>query len=219
MKVSFGTFYYDSGKIDKTEVPNTYQDLLDAKWTGKLILTYPNDDDAITYLFSIITARYGFAWLERLAEQDVEWVRGTATPFIMMSEGTTNTSSQRALSFTTTHLDGFSSRILSKNPIQEESMSWYQNIAIFKSTRCPESAKLFIAWLFSDEYQTPISNTTNTVLNHLNVLSGKEVYSNNFTSVEGFRTFMMDRATVEWWRFQLESTLGTAAGPDPNLLY
>jgi len=148
VKVSFGTFYYDNGKIDETEVPSTYLDLLDAKWKGKLILTYPNDDDAITYLFSIITSKYGFAWLEGLAQQDVEWVRGTATPFMMLSEGTANKSSQRALSFTTTHLDNFSSRIVSKNPTQEEYMSWYQKTAIFESTSCPDSAKLFIAWRF-----------------------------------------------------------------------
>ena len=74
MKVSFGTFYYDNGKIDETEVPSTYLDLLDAKRKGELILTYPNDDDVITYLFSIITSKYGFAWLKGLAQQDFEWV-------------------------------------------------------------------------------------------------------------------------------------------------
>lgn len=67
--------------------------------------------------------------------------------------------------------------------------------------------------------QAPIANTTNTVLNHLNRLSGQEIYSSNYTSVEKFRTFTMDRATVEWWRFQFESTLGTATGPDPNTMY
>lgn len=73
--------------------------------------------------------------------------------------------------------------------------------------------------VLSDEYQAPIANTTNTVLNHLNRLSGQEIYSSNYTSVEKFRTFTMDRATVEWWRFQFESTLGTATGPDPNTMY
>ena len=217
--VGFGQFFYDSGKINESEVPDNFLDLLEPKWKGKLILTYPNDDDAITYLFSILVSRYGFDWFDRLAQQDIQWVRGTGTPFILLSQGVNNSSSTRTISFTTTHLDGFSPLIKSKVPTQEEYMSWFQTMAIFKSTNCPESAKLFVSWILSDEWQSTTSNATTTPLNYLNALSGNQVYTNNNTQTQGFRNFMIDRTVVEWWRFQFELTLGPAVGANPNDLF
>jgi len=217
--VSFGSFYYEGSKLNQSDLPNTYLDLLDPRWKGKLILTYPNDDDAITYLFSIITSKYGFNWLEGLAQQDVQWVRGTATPAILLGNSSKNSSSQRVLSFTTLGHYTNGPTIKLQAPSLEEYMSWYQRIGIFGSTRCPESSKLFVSWLLSDEYQQTISNSSNTVLNHLNQQSGFNIYASNTTQVGGFPRFMTDRATVEWWRTQFELTLGTAIGPDPNVLY
>ena len=217
--VGFGQFYYDSNKIEESEVPDNYLDLLDPKWKGKLVLTYPNDDDAIAYLFSIQIAKYGFDWFERLAQQDVQWVRGSATPFILLSQGAQNSSSKRAISFSTTHLDGFSPAIKSKIPSKEEYLSWFQSMGIFRSTKCLESSKLFVSWVLSDEWQAPLSKTTTTPINHLNALSGNEIYANNSTQTQGFRSFEHDRAVVEWWKTQFETALGPAVGPDPNTLY
>ena len=217
--VGFGQFFYDSNKIKESEVPDNYLDLLDPKWKGKLILTYPNDDDAIAYLFSVQTAKYGFDWFERLAQQDVQWVRGSATPFILLSQQAENSSSKRTISFSTTHLDGFDPAIKSKIPSKEEYLSWFQTMAIFRSTNCPESSKLFVSWILSDEWQAPLSKTTTTALNHLNALSGNEIYASKNTQTQRFRQFENDRTVVEWWKTQFETTLGPAVGPDPNTIY
>ena len=193
--------------------------MLDPKWKGKLILTYPNDDDAIAYLFSLQIAKYGFEWLERLNQQDVQWVRGSASPFILLSQGVGNSSSKRSITFSTTHLDGFSPAIKTKIPSKEEYLTWFQTMAIFRSTTCLESSKLFASWILSDEWQGPLSKTVTTPLNHLNALSGNEIYTNNNTQTQGFRYFENDRAVVEWWKNQYETTLGPAVGIDPNLIY
>ncbi len=92
-------------------------------------------------------------------------------------------------------------------------------MANFRSTKCPESAKLFESWILSDEWQAALSEVSNTVLTHLNTLSGREIFRSNGTQVDGFREFMRDRAGVEWWRLQFESTLGPAVGGNPNSLY
>ena len=52
-------FLYDNTKVSKEELPNNYLDLLDPKWKGKIVVTIPNDDDAVGYLFSLIVGRYG----------------------------------------------------------------------------------------------------------------------------------------------------------------
>ena len=184
-----------------------------------LILTYPNDDDAIAYLFSLQIAKYGFDWFERLAQQDIQWVRGSATPFILLSQGAESSSSKRVMSFSTTHLDGFNPAIKSKIPSKEKYLSWFQPMAIFRSTKCPESSKLFVSWILSDEWQAPLSKTTTTSINPLNALLGNEIHTNNSTQTQGFRNFENDRAVVEWWKNHYETTLGPAIGPDPNTLY
>ena len=80
MPGQFGNFLYDNTKLSKEEVPKNYPDLLDPKWKGKIVATIPNDDDAAGYLFSLIVGRYGWEWLEAFNKQDVQWVRGTASP-------------------------------------------------------------------------------------------------------------------------------------------
>ena len=217
--VSFGTIYYDSNKLKESEVPVNYLDLLNPKWKGKLILTYPNDDDAIAYLFSLQISKYGFDWFERLAQQDVQWVRGSATPFILLSQDASNSSSKRVITFSTTHLDGFNPAVKAKIPSKEEYLSWFQSMAIFRSTKCPESSKLFVSWVLSDEWQAPMSKMVTTPINHLNALSGNEIYTKNYTQTQGFRAFENDRAVVEWWKAQYETTLGPAVGVNPNTIY
>ena len=77
---AIGDWIYDSTALSSSDLPTSYADVLDPKWKGKLVLVYPNDDDAIAYLFSLIINTYGFDWLNALAKQDVKWVRGTGTP-------------------------------------------------------------------------------------------------------------------------------------------
>ncbi|KPM46313.1 hypothetical protein AK830_g135 [Neonectria ditissima] len=149
----FGPFYYDSDAVSVDKVPTTYSDVLDPFWKGKMVLTYPNDDDGVLYLFSLIIRRYGFGWLDGLLKQDVQWVRGAtlATGTIIQGHGTDST---RVLSFS--GLGGFTPAtdfLKVKQPeTPDQFMTWAQQAAIFKSTPRPESAKLFTSFLLSDEW-------------------------------------------------------------------
>lgn len=93
--VSFGTIFYNAKLLD-LPVPKSFGELVDPKWAGKLILTHPNDDDAVGYLFSLITSRYGFEWFQKLAANNVQWNRGTATSLYQWIGNTTD----RSLTFT-----------------------------------------------------------------------------------------------------------------------
>jgi ABC-type Fe3+ transport system substrate-binding protein len=79
-KDQFGPFYYDSARVPENRIPKTYLDVLDPYWKGKMALVYPNDDDGVLHLFSLIISKYGFRWLELLNQQDVQWVRGPMQP-------------------------------------------------------------------------------------------------------------------------------------------
>lgn len=217
---SFGNFVYDNTKVSAADVPKNYQDILDPKWKGKMVLTYPNDDDAIAYLFSIIIEKYGFEWFDALAKQDVQWVRGTETPSIKIFEGhnsTDATDSERVLSFTSIGYFKGPAPFIASAPVEapETKMSWSQTAAIFASTKSPETAKLLISYMTSSEYQSASSAGPTPIIS----LNAGGIYSSNITQVSWFREFMTDRTKVDWWKLQYETTIGTAQGPGPLELY
>ncbi|CZT17319.1 related to ABC-type Fe3+ transport system, periplasmic component [Ramularia collo-cygni] len=214
---SFGTFVYDSTKINASSVPRSYASLTDPMFKGKLIVTYPNDDDAVAYLFSLIVDRYGYQWLYDLAQNDVQWVRGTGSPMLLLN-ALHNSTSSRALSFTS-YSNG-QEWVGTKVPeAPEQYMSWAQTGAIIEGTPRPETSKLFISWLTSFQRQNSSHASGNTILKSLNTLHGADPFGNNATQISGFRRFEQDRAGVEWWKNLYEEVLGTPQGLGPLEVY
>ncbi|EKV11061.1 ABC-type Fe3+ transport system [Penicillium digitatum PHI26] len=208
----FGDLIYNTGLLNESSVPSSYGEFVRPEWKSKLALTYPNDDDAITYLFSVIIDKYGWDWFESLLEQDVQWVRGTGEPADYVAE----VNSTRSLSFTTNL--NTATNLASKAP-EDARLLWPQTGAIFASTPRPESAKLFMSWLLSDEYQEQFVNSQ-TYLARKDLPSKLgNVWDDEFTALTQFATFMENRDLVEWWRLQFETSIGTAQGLSPVLSY
>ena len=183
-----------------------------------MVLTIPNDDDAIGYLFSLAIRRYGWDWLHALADQDVQWVRGTATPGYILAEAEdpslTNgknrpkeyvaNNGQRVLAFTTAGYPLPSEALAWKEPdAPEQYMSWTQTICIMKNTPRPESSKLFVAWVTSVEFQTMLSQneTAPTLLKSLNRKNGVTFPDDSDgTQLNGFGLYSCDRVKADAWR-------------------
>lgn len=208
----FGIISYDSSKINSSLVPTTYESFREPFWKSKLILTYPNDDDAVAYLFSLIVAKYGRSWLQDLAANDVQWVKGTATSQFELSRLHNSTNSSRVLSFTTS--PGAESWWKSSIP-NDQYISWAQTGAIFASTPRPEAAKLFMSWISSPEFQKTRSSTQYALQGN----ASTNPLLSNLTQLSGFRLFEQDRAQVEWWKNMYEDVLGTPQGPSPLAVY
>ena len=234
---SFGKFLYDNARLSASELPKSYADLLDPKWKSKLVLTLPNDDDAVNYLFSIIVGRYGWEWLEALNKQDVQWVRGTATPGYIIVEGNDQTKAQgkfrpeeykannasRVLSFTTAGYPMEDETLSWGNPgPPEQYMAWTQTAAIFKSTPRPETAKLFMAFITSEEFQNAMSGggTKPTLDMKIDRSNGVHpIDESDNTQANGYALFTNNRTLVDWYKMQYETTLGTPQGVSPLDVY
>lgn len=162
----------------------------------------------------MIVGRYGYDWLYQLAQNDVKWVRGTGTPGLEFVADH-NSSSSRALSFTS-FAAGSEDYLATADPqYPEQYFAWPQTGGIISSTARPESAKLFMSWITSDEYQ----NTTATIRMDLLQAQGKSYYNDKAMQISEFRVFEQNRADVEWWKNLFEDVLGTPQGKSPLQVY
>jgi hypothetical protein len=177
-----------------------------------MVLTYPNDDDGVLYLFSLIIGKYGFGWLDALLKQDVQWARGSTVPADTVNNNT------RPLTFTTSKIPPSTGPAKARQPeAPDQFMYWAQQGAIFKSTPRPQSAMLLASFLLSDEWQQTLVPTQPSVRTSLSSPSKINVFHANNTDATGYITFVTDRANAEWWRTQMEQVIGLVSGPRPGI--
>ncbi|GAA1698073.1 ABC transporter substrate-binding protein [Streptomyces yatensis] len=209
---SFGLIY----NKDRTgsAAPASAKDLLDPKWKGKIISTYPNDDDAVLFLYKKMVDTYGWDWLKRFAAQDVKWVRGAQAPYDEVESG----KKQVALGAETpiALFPGQKSRFVV--PEKEPFMSWAQRAAILKDAKHPATAKLYLNWWLSKKTQQ--NHYMWTVREDVQPHKGfKHVWEYPNTSLDGYVRFMTDRAAAERFRTQLTQYVGEPKGkPSPGWL-
>ncbi|KAG3121289.1 hypothetical protein PI124_g1167 [Phytophthora idaei] len=73
------SFYtsYNSSSLDGLGAPATLENMTDSQWAGKIASSYPNDDDAVLYLYTRYVELYGWDWVAKLANQSVAFHRGS----------------------------------------------------------------------------------------------------------------------------------------------
>ncbi|EDR09625.1 uncharacterized protein LACBIDRAFT_190104 [Laccaria bicolor S238N-H82] len=207
----FGIIVFNDNKVANDTVPTSYKAFLKPEWRNKLALTYPNDDDAILYLFTSIVKRHGWTFIDSLVSQNVTWLRGSGTP----SELIAKPPSQNELTASFAASTRVAAVVSTKLPTEDHYVTWPQTGAIFATTTMPETAKLFMSYIMSDEWQAIASASSGYATRK--EFDKNEVLNQTLTNPLGFVTFMQDRANVERWRFQFETTLGTPQGVSPLL--
>ncbi|MFF5985167.1 ABC transporter substrate-binding protein [Streptomyces olindensis] len=209
---AFSTVY----NVDKagSNPPGSARDLLDPRWKGKIVSTYPNDDDAVLYLYKIIVDTYGWDWLRRFVAQDVAWVRGTQEPADRVEAGTA------AVALGTdgmlTPADGVKTRFVV--PRRDPFMAWAQRAAVFRRAKHPAAAKLYLNWWLSKQTQSDFYMWS--VRTDVAPRPGyRPIWDYQNAHVDGFARFMDDRSLVERFRQQLTLCVGEVAGaPSPGWL-
>ncbi|MEO0425083.1 MAG: ABC transporter substrate-binding protein [Pseudomonadota bacterium] len=201
--------YVNTDLIALEDAPRDALDYLDPALKGRIILTYPHDDDAVLYQFWHLKERYGWDYLEKLVQNEPVWVRGTAMPYVAVNHGWYTASFTTFWAFESA--PGSHTRFLL--PESDFFLTWFQTAAIPTQARHKAAAKLYLNWMLSEEFQAtwlqfPVRMDVEAPAGYQSVL-------HHNTSPGDFRRFMMKRAMVERFRLQLRQLIGEATGPTP----
>ena len=201
--------YVNPEVLGNIEAPRDALDYLNPELKGKIILTYPHDDDAVLYQFWHLKEQYGWEYLEKLVSNEPTWIRGTAWPYVAINKG------WYAASFTTfwafEPFPGQKTEFLL--PKNDFFLTWFQTAAIPTQAKHKAAAKLYLNWMLSEEFQGTWLQFP--VRYDIEAPGGYGSVLDHNTSPGDFRRWMMRRDLVERFRLQLRQLIGEAQGPTP----
>ncbi|KAG3110494.1 hypothetical protein PI124_g13268 [Phytophthora idaei] len=201
---TFG-YIYNSSALDGLAAPTSPTDLVDPQWAGKIASSYPNDDDAVLFLYTRYVKTYGWDWVAKMAAQSINFNRGTNVAGSLVKSG------EKVVGVGTS---GSSSPIKFVGGNGTEYLSWGQRVGILSKAKHPAAAKLFMNWVISEEAQTSV--VTPSVRTDINTNKPWDIPEANMAE---FPKFMEDRATAEEWRQTFTLYIGEVQGkPSPGWL-
>ncbi|MFC4504410.1 MULTISPECIES: ABC transporter substrate-binding protein [Streptomyces] len=209
--VFYGAFSYlvNTGQLPANAGDFKGTDLLKPAYRNKLVLTYPNDDDAVLFGYQQIVNKYGWNYLAQLVAQKPKLIRGVPGSAAGVASGDYLGSIAVGGDARPNGTQVFSDT--------ERFNSWAQRGAIFKKASHKAGAKLFLSWLNAKETQkNAIATWTWSVRDDVAPPAGlKPLASYRNTDPKDFARFMSDRAAVERFRSQVELYFGKVEGADP----
>ena len=150
-RVSLSPIGFNPNLVKAADAPKGFQDLLDPKWTGKLVKAHPGYSGTIMTATQQLSRDLGWAWFEKLAKQKVMQVQSATEPPKKVSGG------ERAVMVDGNEyvLQGLKDR---GEPIEEvyavEGTPLITGPSgIMASAPNPNAARLFYAWSMTAEAQ------------------------------------------------------------------
>lgn len=208
------SFLYGTAAVG-SDAPRSPRDLVDPKWKGKIASSYPHDDDAVLYLYSLYVQKYGWEWVAKLAAQDVQFARGSNSPGDAVFGGTKAIGVGTAGSAVPSSSSPAKFVIADGHPF----MAWGQRAAVLKQAANPTAAKLYLNWQLSAEVQKNSFNGWSVRTDIAPPAGLKPVWEYPNAHVDGFPRFMADRAEVERLKQTFALYFGEVKGdPTPGRL-
>lgn len=206
-------FAYNPAQIPEADAPRTIPDFLKPAFKGKIVSTYPHDDDLTLYSNTLIVEKYGWGMIERLLEQDMKFVRS----HVLVSQETEK--GERPVTF-----DQISQFNKVKFVVPDDlPMPVYPiTTGIFANAPHPNAAKLFIAFVLSKEQQHRLTAAgAISVRPDVEPPPGLKPLS-NYRIADGYIAFISEEIRAKELRKRFESYIGPPQGayistsPDPS---
>ncbi|PVZ96595.1 hypothetical protein BB558_007487 [Smittium angustum] len=199
--------------VEAGEAPVEDTDFLKPEFKNRIVLTYPQDDDAVLFRFHKLVQEHGWEYVQQLQNQNVLWTRGTQTPGNLIANGTVNNGVTFTLyNFAVPPPDAV---VIAKIP---EKSSFSINIvfaSIFKDAPHPAAAKLYIAWKLSQEFQESNLMIWPTRQDIQPQGGLKKIYDYPNASPSEFIEFMKNTTHHQELRDKITQIIGPVIGPSP----
>ena len=201
-------YAYNPKLVDKGDVPKSAKDFLNPRFAGKIITTYPHDDDVTLYLYSTIVQKYGWQFMDGLVKNKPAYVMGHLGVAQKIAAG------EFALTFDTI----ISLTLIEKNrggstelaiPEEDPMPIWPQTSAVFKGAPHPNAAKLYLAWYLSKEQPSRIGSWSPRT--DVDPPAGFKPID-QYKLENSFREFITDEAKVVELRKKFEEYIGPVKG-------
>src|ERR1043166_5544199 len=137
-------YAYNPAQIVEAEVPRTIPDFLKPTFKGKIVSTYPHDDDLTLYSNTLIVEKYGWGMIENLLKQDMKFVRS----HVLVAQETAK--GERPVTFD--QISQFN-KVSFVAPDDLPMPIYPITTGIFAKAPHPNAAKLFLAFAISKEHQ------------------------------------------------------------------
>lgn len=143
---------YNPQKVSKEEAPKNWDDLLDPKWKGQIVMTDPGTAGTTKYAVGALmeNEKYGKAYFEKLKENGTELQSGTTATHNQIAAGAYKVGI--CLDYVTQNLKSKGSTIEFVYP-QKDIISIYSPIALVKGAKNEANAKKLYDFILSKEGQ------------------------------------------------------------------
>ncbi|WP_063817352.1 ABC transporter substrate-binding protein [Streptomyces scabiei] len=195
--------------------PRSPKELTDPRWKNAIASSYPHDDDAVLYLFSLYQQAYGWDWIAKFAAQQPQFNRGSHTPGVAVNSRQKAVGVGGSGSLTAPPTAPTRFGVADGHPF----MAWGQRAAILRKAAHPTAAKLYLNWALSTERQQGSFNGWSVRTDVTPAGGLKPVWTYRDAHLDGFPRFMEDRAAVERWKQTFALYFGEVEGdPTPGFL-
>ncbi|MFO1161677.1 MAG: extracellular solute-binding protein [Reyranellaceae bacterium] len=145
------TIAYNSSLLKAEDAPKSFADLLDSKFTGKLVKAHPGYSGTIMTATQQVVRELGWGYFEKLAKQKVLQVQSATEPPKKIEAG------ERAVAIDGSDYQFWMARERGA-PITvvyptEGTPQISNPMAVFKGAPNPNAARLMVAWIMSAEGQ------------------------------------------------------------------
>lgn len=123
--------------------PRAARDFLKAAFKGRLISTYPHDDDITLYHYARLVDRYGWGFMDDYIKLEPKFVMGHLGVAQALTKGEAAGSLDQMV-----YANDKSVAVI---PTEEPATVFAQTLAIFRDAPHPNAAKLYVNWYLSKE--------------------------------------------------------------------
>lgn len=196
-------YAYNPAQIAEADVPRSIPDFLKAAFKGKIVSTYPHDDDLTLYSNALIVEKYGWGMIESLLKQDMKFVRSHVLVAQETAKGDRPVTFDQISQFNKVSFVAPDDLAMPVYPI---------TTGIFAKAPHPNAARLFLAFAISKEQQqrTAMSGAI-AVRPDVEPPAGLKALS-AYRIADGYIDFISDEVRTKELRQRFESTIGKPQG-------